>query len=212
MTHTGRFAGVFSPEQCPKPIYDEILFQSADWVATPTLGSILPNWLLIIPRLPVLNFAQWGHARGCDPSVVISEVTQRCSIDARTMLWFEHGAPASGSPIGCGVEQAHLHVLIDPPFSFEEFRAATTDSSSQLLWNAERLDRVYGRIDKSNSYLFAASRHQAFVARNVESVGSQFFRRIIARMVDAADSWDYKLHPHVANVEETVRRLRRELV
>src|ERR1700694_1921574 len=45
----GRFATLLSAEACVRPVYDQILTEFSDCVVTPTLGSILPFWLLIIP-------------------------------------------------------------------------------------------------------------------------------------------------------------------
>lgn len=46
---------------------------------------------------------------------------------------------------------------------------------------------------------------QAVVAQNVESVGSQFFRRVIAELIHQPNAWDYRTHPHLDNVRETIR-------
>ena len=45
-----RFANILS-DACPRPLYDTVLRDTGAMVVTPTLGSIIPNWILAIPRL-----------------------------------------------------------------------------------------------------------------------------------------------------------------
>ena len=45
---------------------------------------------------------------------------------------------------------------------------------------------------------------QFLLAQAVEAAGSQFFRKAIARIVDRDAAWDYRSHPHMENVVETI--------
>jgi hypothetical protein len=206
-----RFAGVLSAELCPKPLYDEALFETTDCVVTPTLGSILPNWVLVIPRVRALNFAEWSRATNRNPAGLIDWVAACCNVDADRLIWFEHGAATSGSVVGCGVEHAHLHVLIDAPFTFQEL-SRELQSSSQLRWRAEAATCAYSGLQMNKSYLFAASADHASIATDVEAVGSQFMRRAVARLIGTPETWDYKQYPHSDNIEMTVRNLSRARV
>jgi hypothetical protein len=113
-----------------------------------------------------------------------------------------------GSILGCGVEHAHLHLLIDPPFSFDEFTSAVV-SASDLAWSKDIGGPFYEKLSGHPSYLFMACEDRQFAARNVEAVGSQFFRRVIAGMVGQRDAWDYKRFPHISNVEMTIQKFSR---
>jgi len=109
--------------------------------------------------------------------------------------------------VGCGIDHAHLHILINPPFSFDDF-ASESQRIGDVHWELQRAETVYNSIEPSNSYLVAASSDgEATFARNVEQVGSQFFRRVIANLVDMPALWDYKLHPHLNNVVSTIENL-----
>ena len=39
-------------------------------------------------------------------------------LGADEIVWFEHGPCSTGTSIGCGLDHAHIHVLIRPSFSF----------------------------------------------------------------------------------------------
>jgi hypothetical protein len=58
--NVGGFAFLLWEDVCPRPIYDEILLETRGCVVTPTLGSIIANWVLIIPRTPVFDVSAFG--------------------------------------------------------------------------------------------------------------------------------------------------------
>src|SRR5262245_16650287 len=50
MLATCNFCSKFGLRSKSSERYDQILFESQNFVAVPTRGSIIPGWLLIIPR------------------------------------------------------------------------------------------------------------------------------------------------------------------
>jgi ATP adenylyltransferase len=199
-----RFASIFTATGCPRPLYDEVLFEVDGCVVTPTLGSILPHWLLVIPPQPVANFAQWRMATGTEPHDLVRSVLAKRSIANSRAIWFEHGPAHHGSPLSCGVDHAHLHVIIDAPFTFQEFISATT-AAANITWKARSVEAIYSTISAGNSYLIAGTSDCGFFSEHVDSVGSQFFRRIIAALTGQPHSWDYKTHPHIDNIRKTIQ-------
>jgi ATP adenylyltransferase len=207
----GRFTAVLSTAPCSRPVYDQVLFELAGCVIAPTLGSILPNWLLVIPRVHALNFAAWRAKTAVEPHLLIAEIAEHCQVNSGRIIWFEHGAAAPGSAIGCGVEHAHLHVIVDAPFSFDAFASAAVESS-RLEWREHSSANSYRGLKARSSYLVMASEDRALVSAGVESVGSQFFRHTIARLADQPHAWDYKEHPNLHNVRKTIENFRRRSV
>jgi ATP adenylyltransferase len=183
--------------------YDHVLFETHGCIVAPTLGSIIPKWLLAIPRRKAVTFREWSTTSHLDPACVIGNVLSELSIPPERAIWFEHGPSSKGSIVGCGVDYAHLHILIDAPFRFEEFRAATSESAV-LVWRRTSSMKAYSSIQEVGSYLVAGSLGEAVFAEDVENVGSQFFRRVVARLVDKPDQWNYKIHAHLENVRRTV--------
>jgi hypothetical protein len=104
--------------------------------------------------------------------------------------------------VGCGVDHAHIHILLTPPFSFERL-CEEAQSEVRLGWSLGRGD-AYAAIDSSQSYFVAGHGNQFLVAQSVEAAGSQFFRKAIARIVHRDAAWDYRSHPHMDNVAETI--------
>jgi ATP adenylyltransferase len=200
----GRFAFLRPPRDCTQPLHDKILFETDGCVVTPTLGSIVPNWLLIVPRSPVLNFAHWSRTTGRSPLQLVKNVMTSCAFPSNRLVWFEHGPAQTGSTLGCGVDQAHLHVIYDAPFSAEQVEV-NARKLSEFDWSNCDAESVYSSIRPQSSYLITGSLDTAALAQDVEQVGSQFFRRVIAKISDQTDAWNYRTHPHLSNVRETIR-------
>ena len=203
---SGRYAALLSEKSCERPIYDEILCETDGCVIVPTLGSIVPNWLLVIPRRPVLNFVRWQAETDVSPSAVIERVLTGIGADPARAIWFEHGPAVAGSTIGCGTDHAHLHLLVAPAFTFQEFRDAA-ESLANLIWRSEQLNFVYESLGPHASYLVAGSHDKSVFATDVETIGSQFFRRVVAKLAGRPTEWNYRSHPFLENIEATVSRL-----
>jgi ATP adenylyltransferase len=196
-----RFANILS-DACPRPLYDTVLRDTGTMVVTPTLGSIIPNWILAIPKRHAANAARWAQDEHNALLSVIKDITCSFGRDPRDVIWFEHGATEPRSIVGCGVDHAHIHILLTPPFSFERF-CDEAQADAGLGWSFGRGD-AYAAIDSSQSYFVAGHGNQFLLAQSVEAAGSQFFRKAIARVVDRDAAWDYRSHPYVENVVETI--------
>ena len=202
--NVSRFATVFSSNPCARMPYDQVLFEIDGCVIAPTLGSILPYWLLVIPKAPFLNFSRWRSETSIDPRKLVSDVLVKSTVNGDRAFWFEHGPSVRGSSLACGVDHAHLHIIIDAPFSFDDFASAAMNASS-IIWRDQPASEAHESIRDGASYLFAASMTRAIIAENVDCVGSQFFRRVIANLVGKPLAWNYKTHPHVGNSQKTVK-------
>jgi len=187
--------------------HDRPLLARTDWLVAPTLGAIVPNWLLLIPRDPVLNFRVWSELRAQSPEILLRDVRQHLGLREDEIIWFEHGPRIAGTATGCGLDHAHIHILLRPRFSFEAF-TEKAQSLSKFGWTTGASEEAYRRIAVDRSYLIAGSGDTVIVAQDVEATGSQFFRRVVGALADAGDAWDYRRYPHADRIAETIRTFR----
>jgi ATP adenylyltransferase len=104
---TGQAAG-------PDPKCDVDLLPEHSFALVPSLGSLCPGWVLAVPREPLLSLrALPTHER--------TAFLTSCRVVADTLsefhtssYYFEHGPGTRRSIVGCGVEQAHLHIVPSP--------------------------------------------------------------------------------------------------
>lgn len=182
---------------------DRPLLEGADWLVAPSLGAIVPGWLLLVPRRHRLSFREWGRDTGEDPDELLSEIRDRLGLSEDEVIWFEHGPASVGTTVGCGLDHAHIHILVRPPFRFSELELAAKASTS-LVWQNAPFNQAYAALPHSGSYLIAGSGHRAIFALDVETAGSQFFRRIIAQLVGLDAAWDYRRFSHDDNIAATI--------
>ena len=155
---------------CRAPIYDTVMFDLGAIVVAPTLGSIIPHWVLAIPKQEAPNFSVWSGDNRTAPTACITEIARLTGREPQSVIWFEHGANSSGSAVGCGVDHAHIHILLAPPFSFRQFKKAAKEAVV-LPWE-EGSGNPYHRIGREESYLVAGAGDEYLVARSVERAGS----------------------------------------
>jgi ATP adenylyltransferase len=156
----------------------------------------------------VLSFAAWHNVDGSSPVQLVRDVVEHCSLPNDRIVWFEHGPAQKGTAVGCGVDQAHLHLIYAAPFSAAELQAHSSKIGN-LNWTKQAADTVYETIDPEKSYYAIGTLSEAALVQDIEHLGSQFLRRAIAEMAGAADAWDYRTHAHLTNVGETVRTFQR---
>ncbi len=203
-----RFASLFAKRKsdCSQSVFDTILWENEDVVVVPTLGSIVSNWMLIIPKDHYLNFHEWSEQKLISIDSVLREVVEGLCINDSDWISFEHGPKVAGTNIGCGVDYAHLHLLANAPFSFEDMVLETKKRTHWLSWRQADLKEMHNHLLNDSSYLMLTDHRSSFVASEVEGIGSQFMRRVISTLVDLPDHWDYRAFPETANAMETRRR------
>ncbi len=202
----GRFAALLA-EATGRGAHDRALIETQDWVVAPTLGAIVPNWLIVVPRRPVLNFRNWYEQTGENPAAIVTDIGKYLSLTADRVLWFEHGPKIVGTNVGCGVDYAHLHLILDPTFSFQTF-VERVEASSTLQWRQLSCGEAYRHLTGQQSYLVIGTGERVAIAECVEQTGSQFLRRMVAAVTGQADVWDYRTQPHHENIHRTIETFR----
>jgi len=97
-----KFGGATGGDQ----IADHILFESDNFVVVPTIGSIVPGWLLVVPRSHFLSVGSYSAAR-FQEFVKIQEAAAEALRECfGPVSCFEHGAVREREPVGCGVDHA----------------------------------------------------------------------------------------------------------
>lgn len=199
----GRFARLLSGERNEDFLHDQVLLEDRDWVVAPSLGALVPGWLIVLPRRPALNFRRWSDGGG-DPISVLSAVALRLGLQTEDYVWFEHGPGELGTTVGCGVDYAHLHMLIRPPFALETLIEGAV-AGADIQWTESRANDAFSGLPSHASYLVIGGGDRAVFAENVESVGSQYLRRVVSRITGNESQWNYRLHPQHQNVALTAR-------
>lgn len=176
------------------------LAESDNFVVVPSLGSIVPGWVLIVPKCDALNFSEIDPNLEAELLTLTEYVREKINVIGETIT-FEHGATSQGSITGCGVDQAHIHIV---PFLHAPFHQAI--ERADMKWTPTSAAPPIGENLRSDYYWFATP--QAAAIAHASKPESQWFRKRIAAISGQPDMWDYRKHPCWSNIEMTIELFR----
>lgn len=194
-----RFAWLWDCRATRTAPWDVDLTPSRAFATVPSRGAIVPNWLLLVPRRPVLSIAHLTTAERHSLLRQAQETRTGRTVDGEQHYLFEHGPRASGTPHGCGVDQAHLHVVsLSRPLDLRR----NGDLRFQYAGTEDPWDGLRGQ-----DYLLMNADGRWAVARP-KSPTSQFFRRAVAEAMGASEAWDHRRFHFADNVRRTIDNFR----
>lgn len=198
-----RFAGVFQTVTGTRTIWDTSILETDELVVVPTLGSLVPNWLLLLPRLSTINYREYEKRCATRAMDLIRSVA--AELGASDFIWFEHGANEPASATSCGVDYAHIHLLLDTPFSYDEFVSHSVQRSN-AKWRPASPNSAYSTIRQASDYYTLGNAESCIVQDSGMSLGSQFFRKCVADLTLQPERWSYREHAFHDNIVRTLER------
>lgn len=197
-----KFHWLFLPGQrsSATAIYDRIILETENFAVLPTKGSIVPGWVLVVPKFPTPRMADVPEAMRGELGDLVNRICSQLEVEFGTTFTFEHGG-LRGSAVSCGVDQAHLHIV---PLAFDLIEAAELESPFE--WSDVGSVRVPHSTQPDAEYWFVSSSSRARL-KTIDHPCSQFFRRIIARKSGEPDLWDYRHADFVENIAVTLNTM-----
>ncbi len=161
------------------------VLQSENFVVVPTLGHLVPGWLLLVPRKHYI-------CMGALPSETLSELASVKDEAERLLLSlyrppikFEHGSCSYGKAGAC-VDHAHLHLV-----------PMEQDLSNELNFLFSRRPvRSCGDLSVeyqlARPYLFYEDSAGLASIYEISVIPSQFMRMLVARRLGMLDRYDWR--------------------
>lgn len=180
------------------PVFDVDILQDTRAVVTPTKGSLVPGWLLVIPRIASISFKSLINTERKNCLSLAKSLASALQNSQTQPFYFEHGPIHQKTKIGCGVDQAHLHV-VSLPFDLMYY---TMQRAPHLDWQLVDTSDPWEAIEPGRPYYLMSNFDSVCLCYPSEEQ-SQFFRRIIAEGLGAPEEWDYNSYPHRQKARET---------
>jgi len=183
--------------------YDTVLFESENFIALPSLGSIIPGWLLIVPKTFKLSFSELSASFLEEAEYFVDSIKSMASERfGSDFVCFEHGPTKIDSSTGCTIDYAHLHFV---PINKDSFYFNVKESQNYLWRSISGLQELATSTDNSMDYLyFSLPDGVSFISQST-NFPSQFFRKVIAKSVGMETSYNWKEYPYRDNILETIR-------
>ncbi len=182
----------------PHPVCDRNLLNHPLAAVVPTLGSLVPGWVLVVPRTKALATRDLEpRERRCIFGFAAA-LQDQVQMFGRHTFVFEHGPTKPRSAIGCGVDQAHLHVL---GMNGDLMSAVLADDS--VVWTSANVEDPWLQCQHGQDYLLIRDRNTCYIGSPRE-IQSQYFRKKIAQLRGRPDAWDYREWPCYENAQRTI--------
>jgi ATP adenylyltransferase len=161
-----------------------------DAVVVASLGSIVPGWTLSVPRRQSTNFAALDETAREALSDLRRYVEGRLrAAFPGTVYEFEHGPARPGGTLGCGVDQAHLHIVPLIVNLVEKVRSIP----GALINIPPGVPDAWTLVPNDVDYLLVRNTETKLGAIVLPStLRSQAIRQIIADGIGSSDAWDYR--------------------
>lgn len=209
MSDNTRFAWI-TDDSMPRSeaLWDREILRTERFVAVPSAGSLVAGWTLVVPRRPMLNLSQITSEERQELGSIATSIANRLGEGGQEVYFFEHGSRVVGSLTGCGVDQAHLHIV---PLPFDLIAAATARTDAGITWRAAPDTALpLDSLPAEGEYiaLWSKGDRRTMIGAVKEPV-SQWIRRVIADELGIGAEWNYRTHPQPNRVRETLALLRR---
>lgn len=198
-----RFAWVLRGASCgPDEAFDEDLARYPEAAVIPTRGALVPSWLLVVPRKACLSVAELDVNERARLLSIAEEVSIQVTARAGACVAFEHGPGRRGTAAGCGVDQAHLHVVGGAPDLLDRLIERVSEN-----WSAADHADPWSAVPTGSDYLMIRDQGRA-VRALMASPTSQRLRRALANALGIEQEWDYRSHPNAPNARRTKEMFR----
>tara|TARA_R110000868_G_C10850875_1_gene760807 strand:+ start:445 stop:1068 length:624 start_codon:yes stop_codon:yes gene_type:complete len=199
LAEKNRFSWIYDGDRAvDRPAWDTVVLENKKFVVLPSLGSLVPGWLLVVPKRPVANLASLTSEERLELVSLVASAKRRLSAFPGDVFVFEHGG-VQGSPLSCGVDQAHLHIV---PLTFDLIEASLQTSDVRWIKSTHTQD-PWSDPSISSEYLVLSNLADTYVGHSKKPT-SQWFRKLIANRIGRSDSWNYREFPNLDIVDKTL--------
>jgi ATP adenylyltransferase len=181
------------------------LLESPNFVVVPSLGALVPGWLLLVPRKHCLSFGSIEGNWPVETEQMKARIVSQLQSYYGNVCIFEHGPSREKSLVGCGVDHAHLHFV---PLDFDLCSASRPFLPSDAAWSPASSAECHRAFNEGRDYLYIEQPiGNGLIATSTHFEG-QLLRRAIANQLGQLDRFNWREHWLLSNVESTIRAMK----
>jgi hypothetical protein len=189
-----------NPPMVPATAFDQILAAGPGVVLTPTIGMLVPGYLMVVTTAHLTSMAALGQSGLVALETWLSARLVQLAPVFGPYLAFEHGSGASrhDAPSGACITHAHIHLI------------PTAASLVSLLQEALTWQKLTALEDLASfagcNYALLGSSEGLLISRETDLPG-QWIRRRIAEAIGRADYYDWGIFSGERELHETLSRI-----
>jgi len=177
-----------------------IVCETEHFVVFPTVGCLVVNYLLVVPKKHHTCIGHLSDAEYRDLNIVLKKIHNNNNVVLRSStIMYEHGSAVENPNAGNSVFHAHLHVL---PLNDTLKDDAVNDNVEISQINS--ICELSSTIKKAPSYLYYSDTDGSSYEILHSGVESQYFRRLLSKRIGRPDMWNWREYPFFNNMEKTL--------
>lgn len=192
------------PDSTARTPFDTALAIGETTVLVPTVGVIVPGYLLAVTREHVLSFAQLPGESLRAVERWLEQLLPTLSESFGEYLVFEHGSGGWRKQAGSGACLVHAHLHLIPGFSH-----MTSLLARDLC--ASRLESLEQLTAMSNDNYVLMGRPDHWYATEKIDLPGQWIRRRVAAELGRPDEYDWAVFPGDDELAQTLCRIPSDL-
>ncbi len=189
----------------PKGSWNKPLIDFGSFVVLPSLGALLPGWLLLVPKQHAISLGALQDSATANLNEFKNRLAGALEQRYGSVCAFEHGPSRENCLVGCGVDHAHLHLV---PFSFDLCSAVAPYLPPRIAWSQASFAECQAAHQKGLDYLYLEQPIGYGRIVTHPKFGSQVFRRGIAARLGISHKFNWREYPEISTVLATVEEVK----
>lgn len=186
--------------------WDTPVLESENFIALPSLGSLVEGWLLLVPKKHHISMGALPIALLPEMEDMKVRLGEQLRIQFGEVCAFEHGPAFESRKVGCSVDHAHLHIA---PVNFDIADAARPFMPYDSEWHrAMWSDCQEAHLTGKDYLYFEQPLGRGHIATH-DDFGSQIFRKAIASKIGRPADFNWRDFPELQTVSRTIDILAR---
>lgn len=182
--------------------WNEILYETDNFVVAPTLGSLVEGWLLVISKKHFVSMGEMPEDLIIEMLNLVHFLKESLFGSFNNFTIFEHGPFVEGLSIGCGIDHAHMH-LVPLDFSLVEKTRNNSLFNGSFWINTDAFETAKSFYNQKKSYIYICEPNGKSVFCLPQDIPCQSLRRIIASELGISSKYDYKKYAFEENAVRT---------
>jgi ATP adenylyltransferase len=185
--------------------WNKPILESEHFFAVPSLGAIVPGWILVVPKRHRLSLRECRANEWSDLNFMVDTLCPILAFRYQSgLVQFEHGPSAISSAVGCGIDHAHLHVVATDI----DLLSVAQSEFKDLDWKSLTEQEALLRLDSTNSYLYLRDQAGQHSVSESPDIPSQVFRKCLAVATHRPNDWNWRASPAYEVAAEVSKEMR----
>lgn len=186
---------------------NRMVYEGKNWVIWPSIGAIVPGYLLIISKKHHLSILDCNKDEAIELEYLIKQTRKVLeNIYHYPCIAFEHGSGCGiGNKASC-IDHCHLHIL---PLKEDIYNRI--DTKKFQVDRIESLNSLLKINTQHSPYLLYQNHEEQFFIMHANIYTSQYFRQLIAISEGIPEKWDWRHNFFSENIKKTINDINSKL-